>query len=168
MWPHRQQPTRLPRPWDSPGKNTGVGCHFLLQPWQELMWNLCLSTFPRHHPQYYKKKKGFYFIAKKFHQVTLCQKYLRVSYIPNTYTLLGFVCKKSWHTNERKSYVVNFLPIILFGQQVNIGCIRHLYETSFKIVKIIFSLTFTTHPAIVCCVIYNSSNSKHKQTISKN
>ena len=26
-----QQPTRLPRPWDSPGKNTGVGCHFLLQ-----------------------------------------------------------------------------------------------------------------------------------------
>ena len=29
--PHRQQPTRLPRPWDSPGKNTGVGCQFLLQ-----------------------------------------------------------------------------------------------------------------------------------------
>ena len=29
--PHRQRPTRLPRPWDSPGKNTGVGCHFLLQ-----------------------------------------------------------------------------------------------------------------------------------------
>ena len=31
MRPHRLQPTRLPRPWDSPGKNTGVGCHFLLQ-----------------------------------------------------------------------------------------------------------------------------------------
>ena len=29
--PHGLQPTRLPRPWDSPGKNTGVGCHFLLQ-----------------------------------------------------------------------------------------------------------------------------------------
>ena len=29
--PHRRQPTRLPRPWDSPGKNTGVACHFLLQ-----------------------------------------------------------------------------------------------------------------------------------------
>ena len=29
--PHRQQPTRLPHPWDSPGQNTGVGCHFLLQ-----------------------------------------------------------------------------------------------------------------------------------------
>ena len=29
--PQRRQPTRLPCPWDSPGKNTGVGCHFLLQ-----------------------------------------------------------------------------------------------------------------------------------------
>ena len=29
--PHRRQPTRLLCPWDSPGKNTGVGCHFLLQ-----------------------------------------------------------------------------------------------------------------------------------------
>ena len=29
--PHGLQPTRILRPWDSPGKNTGVGCHFLLQ-----------------------------------------------------------------------------------------------------------------------------------------
>ena len=29
--PHRWQPTWLPGPWDSPGKNIGVGCHFLLQ-----------------------------------------------------------------------------------------------------------------------------------------
>ena len=29
--PHRRQPTRLPHSWDSPGKNTGVGCHVLLQ-----------------------------------------------------------------------------------------------------------------------------------------
>ena len=29
--PHRRQPTRLPRPWDTLGKNTEVGCHFLLQ-----------------------------------------------------------------------------------------------------------------------------------------
>ena len=31
VWLHRRQLTRLPHPWDSPGKNTGVGCHFLLQ-----------------------------------------------------------------------------------------------------------------------------------------
>ena len=31
VWPHRRQPTRLSHPWDSPGKNSGVGCLFLLQ-----------------------------------------------------------------------------------------------------------------------------------------
>ena len=31
LQPQTQQPTRLPHPWDSPGKNTEVGCHFLLQ-----------------------------------------------------------------------------------------------------------------------------------------
>ena len=31
LQPHRLQPIRLPHPWDSPGKNTGMGCHFLLQ-----------------------------------------------------------------------------------------------------------------------------------------
>ena len=31
LQPRRRQPTKCPRPWDSPGKNTGVGCHFLLQ-----------------------------------------------------------------------------------------------------------------------------------------
>ena len=31
MRPHRQRPSRLRRPWDCPGKNTGVSCHFLLQ-----------------------------------------------------------------------------------------------------------------------------------------
>ena len=31
LQPHRLQPKRLLCPWDSPGKNTGVGCHFLLQ-----------------------------------------------------------------------------------------------------------------------------------------
>ena len=39
MRPHRRQPTRLPHPWDSPGKNTGVACHFLLhQPMQGISY----------------------------------------------------------------------------------------------------------------------------------
>ena len=42
--PHRQQPTRLPRPWDSPGKNTGVGCHFLLQCMKVKMKGMSLSS----------------------------------------------------------------------------------------------------------------------------
>ena len=47
VWPHGLQPTRLLRPWDSPRKNTGVGCHFLLQ---ALLWQLpnltCGPRFP--------------------------------------------------------------------------------------------------------------------------
>ena len=31
VWPHRRHPTKLPHPWDSPGKNNGMSCHFLLQ-----------------------------------------------------------------------------------------------------------------------------------------
>ena len=41
---HRRQPIRLPRPWDSPGKNTGVGCHFLLQ-CVKVKWSLqCMKV----------------------------------------------------------------------------------------------------------------------------
>ena len=36
--PHTWQPTRLPRPWDSPGKNTGVGCYFLRQVHENEKW----------------------------------------------------------------------------------------------------------------------------------
>ena len=42
-WPHRQQPTRIFCLWDSPGKNTGMGCHFLLQ----CMHACMLSHFSR-------------------------------------------------------------------------------------------------------------------------
>ena len=45
--PHRRQSTRLPRPWDSPGKNTGAGCHFLFQCMKEKseseVTQLCLT-----------------------------------------------------------------------------------------------------------------------------
>ena len=39
MQPHRWQPTRLPFPWDSPGKSTGVGCHCLLRTHQSTWSN---------------------------------------------------------------------------------------------------------------------------------
>ena len=43
--PHRRQPTRLRRPWDSPGKNTAVGCHCLLPEGLNLQFNDQLSLF---------------------------------------------------------------------------------------------------------------------------
>ena len=42
--PHRRQPTRLPRLWDSPGKNIGVGCHFLLNAWK---WKVKVKSLSR-------------------------------------------------------------------------------------------------------------------------
>ena len=44
--PHRQQPTRLLCPWDSPGKNTGMGCHFLLQSIQACMHAKSFQSCP--------------------------------------------------------------------------------------------------------------------------
>ena len=48
--PHGQQPTRLLHPWDSPGKNIGVGCHFLLQcvkvKSESEVAQLCLTQLP--------------------------------------------------------------------------------------------------------------------------
>ena len=44
--PHRRQLTRLPHPWDSPGKNTGVGCHFLLQRMKVKSENVVAQSYP--------------------------------------------------------------------------------------------------------------------------
>ena len=46
--PHRLQPSRLLRPWDSPGKNTGVGCHFLLQCMKVKSENEVTQSCPTH------------------------------------------------------------------------------------------------------------------------
>ena len=45
MWPHRRQPTRLRHPWDSPGRNTGVGYHFLLYNWHLLINNFWVKPY---------------------------------------------------------------------------------------------------------------------------
>ena len=50
--PHRRQPTRLPRPWDAPGKNTGVGCHF---PTPESGVNLVLQRSEHSHMSLFKQ-----------------------------------------------------------------------------------------------------------------
>ena len=55
VWPHRWQPTRLPHPWDSPGKNTGVGCHFLLQ---------CMNVKSYDQSKQHIKKPRHYFADK--------------------------------------------------------------------------------------------------------
>ena len=50
--PHRQQPTRLLCPWDSPSKNTGVGCHFLLP------WMVCSTAKDSRYPLFIRGKSS--------------------------------------------------------------------------------------------------------------
>ena len=78
VWPHRRQPTRLPRPWDSPGKNTGVGCHFLLQCMSFVKYwfmKLCKYsklthyTIKKNHISYYSQgshQENRFWVAAKF------------------------------------------------------------------------------------------------------
>ena len=65
LWPHGLQPTRLLRPWDFPGKSTGVGCHCLL-------WHLSLRSykililsrliyFPNHRKTYFWEEREHFF-----------------------------------------------------------------------------------------------------------
>ena len=50
--PHRQQPTRFRHPWDSPDKNTGVGCHFLLHlEYSSLLVSDSINTSPSPSPK---------------------------------------------------------------------------------------------------------------------
>ena len=77
--PHRQQPTRLPHLWDSPGKKTGVGCHFLLRP-HSLCCSIIGLSFSLFHIQTLHKKirlgeffplqERIYLLTKFYSQVT--------------------------------------------------------------------------------------------------
>ena len=55
-WPHALRPARLLCPWDSPGKSTGVGCHFLLQGYQEGEESLTVSAFHPRNIEVYRGK----------------------------------------------------------------------------------------------------------------
>ena len=48
QWSHGLQPTRLLRPWDFPGKSTGMGCHRLLQFEVQMWWNWCYQALGGH------------------------------------------------------------------------------------------------------------------------
>ena len=73
--PHRWQPTRLPCPWDSSGKNTGVGCHFLLQKSSDinLFYNEVMTIFIKYFQYYWKWEieglYGYWMIASVLYLV---------------------------------------------------------------------------------------------------
>ena len=85
LQPHRPQPTRPLCPWDSPGKNTGVGCHFLLQKklQKEIKWShlVVSDSLQPHRPQPTRPLRprdspakntgvGYHFLLLKEHDIT--------------------------------------------------------------------------------------------------
>ena len=93
--PHRRQPIRLPRPWDSPGKNTGVGCHFLLQCTKVKSRSEVAQSFDSSRP------RGLQ-----------CTRLFRPWDFPGTSTGVGCHCllrKSSWEGNkDKRSRLANF------------------------------------------------------------
>ena len=86
VWPHRQQPTRLLRPWDFPGKNTGVGCQCLL-----VFPILLFSLISLHWPL----RKAFLSLLAILWNSEF--KWVYLSFLPLTFASLLFtaICKPS-------------------------------------------------------------------------
>ena len=117
-------PTRLPRPWDSPGSNTGVGCHFLLLPpaHSHLIWNLHI---PHYHQETHSNYAFAWILLPRLHLWTLTHllvlqsvvpSNLRQDYGPVLHTLvIIFPPKKSptyWH-NLDTEYGQNQKSLVL-------------------------------------------------------
>ena len=95
MRPHGLQPTRLLRPWDSPGKNTGVGCHFLLH-WAgiERVKIHALNPKPREKDPYWKCGGGKPW-AKTQDWTSVAALLLLSNFLPGA-PGLSFLTSKKW------------------------------------------------------------------------
>ena len=115
--PHRRQPIRLLCLWDSPGKNTGVGCHFLLQPFwlYDLKWvPECLRS-----------------LAYKMEVIIVCILYgCRIKW-NDTWRVLNIISGKSWVPIIMKK----ILPLAIFVLLVSrsnshLLCLLHWHSSS--------------------------------------
>jgi len=128
---HREQPTRLPHPWDSPDKNTGVGCHFLLQcmkvkserevaqscptlatPWtaayqaRDILFLVIPNGYASHCPM--MGPFPFLFFLSCF--------YLQLAFMGTT----SFHWELSWLMNLWDSYEIPSSPIVLWGWKTHV------------------------------------------------
>ena len=120
--PHRWQPTRLPHPWDSPGKNTAEGCHFLLQCMKvKSESEVAQSCLTLHDPIVYPDLNGQCYlirIMKEILKVIFKTSLSKHCLFPNP--LSQFASLVSTHTQESlsqrsDSFLLPVLKIIFFG-----------------------------------------------------
>ena len=119
--PHRRQPTRVPHPWDSPGKNTGVGCHFLLQSMkvksESAVAQSCLTPRKPHGLQHFRLLHPWDFPGKS----------------------TGVGCHCLLHSLNRYAKWQIFLVVTLL-----IIC------WSYRCQRLQFPLVFLSHPLLFC------------------
>ena len=97
---HRRQPTRLPRPWDSPGKNTGMGCHFLLQCMKSKMKSLsCVRLLATPWTAAHQSPPSMGFSRQEYWSgvplPTVCKRFIchyYETYFSNSYIIHYLVC----------------------------------------------------------------------------
>ena len=115
--PHRRHPTRLPHPWDSPGKNTRVGCHFFLQCIKVKvkllsrvrpsisLWGWCkintLTILKREYLHFGLKKHTWRSLAIQnlYHSKLIFLQ--RNEIYESTWIRIVSVCVREWNTPER-------------------------------------------------------------------
>ena len=92
LWPHGLQPTRLLCPWDFPGKNTGMSCHFLLHIWQKILIALwfgigVLVAYCFLFPTSFSRAAAFFFFF--FLSLSASDSFLKIIYF---LVVLGLPC----------------------------------------------------------------------------
>ena len=117
LWPQRLQPTTLLFPWDFPGKNTGVGCHFLLQgillTQGSSLCLLCLlywhtDSLPLNHQgnPYSSLVLKIFWFHESF-------KFLKIEDLESYCVNIGYICPYLWYSNEKlgnlKYLFINFI-----------------------------------------------------------
>ena len=117
--PHRRQPARLRHPWDSPGKNTGVGCHFLLQCMkvksESEVAQLCLTLVSAAHqaPPSMGFSKQEYWSGVSLPSPQICSTDLQKQFLATFMQAFQKLEKELWRVFFRLSWVFVAAPGLL-------------------------------------------------------
>ena len=166
VWPYRWQPTRLPRPWDSPGKNTGVGCHFLLQCMKVKSESEVAQSCPTQWPHGLKPTRLLHpwdFPGKSTGVVCHCLlwpisiclfKYRSWFCVFNTIIVTSIALKISQELPCPKLQISNQVPSLANGHQLrNISGLRSALPLSFlSHIKLPFSWSIPCLYLLLSCV----------------
>ena len=129
--PHRWQPTRLCRPWDSPGKNTGVGCHFLLQCMKVKSESEAAQSCPTLSNPMDCSLPGSSVLG--IFQARVLE-WGATAFSNTTFSYLEFITKIVWSCLKQKMHFFFFSTIVDLQYCVNFRCI----EKWFSYIHIIF------------------------------